>query len=224
MTAVAVGAAEVHLATVLTGEEAARCAATVLDPPPEVRAACWSEAPDLTTIGEPVYRNRERPEYYEERARATNRLLYGRYRDLYDRVAALFEDRYGEPVAFVDRLAIPGFHLMRYAEPGTYQGGGWHLDELARQVPYFVEHAGEVTGILNFTLPLAVPSGGTGMDLVDDRTGEELHIPYEPGVMLFNEQEVRHRIGCSTSLVPGECRLTLQGHGVRFRGRVLLFW
>ncbi|NMO55189.1 hypothetical protein HH310_28890 [Actinoplanes sp. TBRC 11911] len=216
--------APVHLASVLTREEAARWAATVLDPTPEVRDSCWRDGPDLTTIGEPVYRNRDRLGYYEERARATNRLLYGLYRDLYDRVASLFEARYGEQVSFVDRLAVPGFHLMRYAEPGTYEGGGWHLDELAWQVPYFVEHAAEVTGILNFTLPLAVPSGGTGMDLVDDQTGGAVHIAYEPGVVLFNEQEVRHRIGRSTTLAHHECRLTLQGHGVRMRGRVLLFW
>jgi hypothetical protein len=42
--------------------------------------------------------------------------------------------------------------------------------------------------------------------------------------MLFNERELQHRIGPSRVLTSGECRLTLQGHGVRFRGRLQLFW
>jgi hypothetical protein len=222
--AIPVGRAGVYLHPLLAAGEAARITASVLDPPPQVRAACWHAAEGLTTIGRPLYRNRERPAFYAECARATNRLLYNSYQDLYDRIANLFGSRYGLPVAFVDELAIPGFHLMRYARAGLYEGGGWHYDQLAWQVPYFVEHAPEVQGVLNFTLPLAVPSGGTGMDLVDEDTGAEAHVLYQPGFLLFNEQEVLHRIGPSSCLRPGEHRLTLQGHGVLFRGRVLLFW
>ena len=224
---VPVGRSEVYLRRVLTGDEAARIAADVLDPPAELRDACWHAGNDLSTIGEPLYRNRERPDYYAERARSTNRMLYRAYPGLYERVAGLFEDRYRVPVAFVDELAIPGFHLMWYDLPGRHEGGGWHLDQLAWQVPYFAERAAEVRGILNFTLPLVVPSGGTGMDLVDDESGRdraEVHVPYRSGVMLFNECEVLHRIGPSTTRRPGELRLTLQGHGVLFRGRLLLFW
>jgi hypothetical protein len=222
--AVPVGNAEFYLQPLLTADEVTQLTASVLDPPLEVRDACWHVGDDLTTIGAPLYRNRDRPKFYAECARATNRLLYASYQDLYDRVADLFEGRYGLPVAFVDELAIPGFHLMRYARAGHYEGGGWHYDQLAWQVPYFVEHTAEVHGILNFTLPLAVPSGGTGMDLVDKDAATEAHVPYRPGLLLFNEREVLHRIGPSSCLRPGERRLTLQGHGVLFRGRVLLFW
>lgn len=250
--AVAVGRNKVYLQSVLTGDEAAGTAAAVLDPPPALRDACWHVGDDLSTIGAPLYRNRHRPDYYAERARATNRMLYDAYRDLYERVAAFFEDRYRMPVAFVDELAIPGFHVMWYDDPGRHEGGGWHVDRLAWQVPYFADRGAEVRGIVNFTLPLVVPSGGTGMDIMDDpgeaheiidldnngesgqdgrigRAGEtrpraEVHVSYSPGVMLFNECEVQHRIGSSTTLRAHELRLTLQGHGVLFRGRLLLFW
>jgi hypothetical protein len=226
---VLVGRAEVYLRQVFTNAEAARTAAAVLDPPAELRDACWHVGTDLCTIGEPLYRNRDRPDYYAQRARATNRMLYESYSDLHDRVADVFEDRYRVPVAFVEELAIPGFHLMWYDLPGRHEGGGWHLDQLAWQVPYFADRAAEVRGILNFTLPLVVPSGGAGMDLVDDngdRDGQraEMHVPYRPGVMLFSECEVLHRIGPSTSQRPDELRLTLQGHGVLLRGWLLLFW
>ena len=249
---VTVGRDRVYLLRVLTGDEAARTGAAVLEPPAALRDACWHVGDDLSTIGAPLYRNRERPEYYAERARATNRLLYRAYRDLYERVAAVFEDRYRVPVAFVDELAIPGFHLMWYDTPGRHDGGGWHVDRLAWQVPYFADRAAEVRGIVNVTLPLVVPSGGTGMDLrenpgesdeivdldnngtsgADGRIGQagdtrphaDVHVTYRPGVMVFNECEVPHRIGPSTTRRPHELRLTLQGHGVLFRGRLLLFW
>ena len=220
---VRVGSVEVFLHRVLTTAEAAAYTDLVVHPAPELRDACWHAEAALTTIGAPLYCNRDDPRRYAELARSTNRMLYEAYRGLHDRVADVFENRYGAPVAFVDELAVPGFHLMQYAGPGRHYGGGWHLDRLATQVPYFVEHAAEIRGVLNFTLPLAVPKGGTGMDLRDGG-GEPVHVPYEPGVMLFNEHEIVHRIGASTCLSAGEMRLTLQGHGVLFRGRVLLFW
>jgi hypothetical protein len=224
-----VGRAEIYLLRALTGAEAARTAAAVLDPPAALRHACWHVDENLGTIGEPLYRNRDRQDYYADRARATNEMLYEAYPALYDRIIDLFQERYQVPVAFVDELAIPGFHLMSYDCPGWHDGGGWHFDQLAWQIPYFAKRAAEVSGVLNFTLPLAIPSGGTGMDLVDDSGGSdgnrvEVNVPYRPGVMLFNECEILHRIGPSTSRKPGEVRLTMQAHGVLFRGRLLLFW
>jgi hypothetical protein len=222
-TTVPVGSRRVFLHRVLSVAEAAEMTNRVLHPTGALRAACWHPQSDLVTIGAPLYCNRDEPTAYAGHARATNAMLYDAYRQLYDRVADFFEDRYGTPVSFVDELAVPGFHLMHYAAPGRYEGGGWHMDQIATQVPYFVEHATELRGSLNFTLPLAVPSGGTGMDLRGD-VGDLFHVPYEPGVMLFNECEITHRIGGSRCAAADEIRLTLQGHGVRFRGRTLLFW
>jgi hypothetical protein len=42
--------------------------------------------------------------------------------------------------------------------------------------------------------------------------------------MVFTEAEYRHRIGLSHCLRDGERRVTLQGPGVLFRGRWVLFW
>ena len=81
-----------------------------------------------------------------------------------------------------------------------------------------------IDGIVNFTLPLAVPGGGTGMDLRADQDEPMVHVPYRPGVVLFTDRELLHRIGASVSNGPTDCRLTLQGHGVRYRDQLLLFW
>ncbi|MEU4291329.1 hypothetical protein AB0E63_24140 [Kribbella sp. NPDC026596] len=222
---VAVGSEAVYLHRLLTDAEATTAAQQVLKPSADFRAKCWHTGPDLSTIGTPLYRTRDRLEYYTEQARVTNALMYDTYRWLYDRVADFFEDRYSHPVDFVDGLAIPGFHLMAYGGAGRFEGGGWHLDQLAQQVPYFADRASAIDGIVNFTLPLAVPGGGTGMDIrADEGEPAEVHVPYRPGVVLFTDRELLHRIGASVSRGPADYRLTLQGHGVCYRRRLLLFW
>ena len=225
---VLIGSAEVFQHPLLSPAESDAAVLRLLNPPTDVRERCWHLGPDLTTIGLPLYRSRTRLTTYTNEAEATNALLYRTYRGLYDRVADFFEERYGLPVDFVDRLALPGFHLITYGRPGQFDGGGWHFDQVAQQVPYFAERSDEVNAILNFTLPLAVPSGGTGMDIKGPVQANDLqpqvHVAYRPGVVLFNECELLHRIGASACRGAGESRLTMQGHGVRYRGRVLLFW
>jgi hypothetical protein len=216
----------------LTTTESATVVQEVLSTSPSFRELCWHSGPDLSTIGTPLYRSRDRFASYTEQARATNGLMYETFRWLYDRVADFFEDRYGCPVDFVDGLAVPGFHLMSYDRAGRFEGGGWHYDQLAQQVPYFAERTAAIEGILNFTLPLAVPSGGTGMDILAEPDGPaeaggrrpQVRVAYRPGVVLFNDCELMHRIGASVCRKVGETRLTMQGHGVRYRGRLLLFW
>ena len=220
-----IGPAEVFQHQLLSTAESEAAARQLLTPSTTIRERCWHPSPELTTIGQPVYRSRGRLTTYAEEAKATNALLYATYRTLYDRVADFFEQRYGLPVDFVDELAIPGFHLMIYPQRGRLEGGGWHFDQVHQQVPYFAERPDEIEAIVNFTLPLAVPSGGTGMDIMEPgETQRQVYVAYRPGVVLFNECELFHRIGASVCREAGESRLTMQGHGVRFRGRVLLFW
>jgi hypothetical protein len=185
----------------------------------------------MTTIGEPLYINRHQLDYYTQRARDDNRCLYRHFKEAYERLAGFFEKRYRAPVVFAEELAVPGFHVFEYRRPGEYGGGSWHFDTLYLQVPFLAARRAEISGIVNFTLPVQVPSGGTGMDLFDGGPGDDgqghgvrISTPYVPGVLVFNEHEYWHRIGDSRCLRYGERRITLQGHGVYFRGRWLLFW
>jgi hypothetical protein len=227
------GAGTVFLARLFDTDEVARLAAAVRAVPAGLRRQASDAATDgrMATIGEPLYRNRDRFDYYTARAQAENRLLYRHFRLAHDRVAEFFERRYGVPVVFAEDLAVPGFHEFSFGAAGNYGAGGWHYDMLHAQVPYLARHAGEIEGVVNFTVPIETPSGGTGMDLEDDSSdspgpggGIRVRAPYLPGVMVFNEAEYWHRIGASLCLGDGERRVTLQGHGIRFRGRWLLFW
>jgi hypothetical protein len=185
----------------------------------------------LTTIGRPLYRQRGRLAEYTHHARADNRRLYRHFRAVHEAVASFVERHYGAPVVFAEDLAVPGFHVFAFDAHGDYAGGAWHVDALPAQVPFLAARPAEITAILNFTLPLQVPSGGTGMDLWDGGPGADgqgrgtpVHAAYTPGVMLVTEHDYWHRIGASRCRHAHERRITLQGHGVLWRGQWLLFW
>lgn len=188
-------------------------------------------AAGMSTIGEALYRNRDRMDYYARCARAGNLHLYRHFRGVYEAVAGFFEQRYSAPVVFAEDLAIPGFHVFSYPRRGMHRGGGWHFDTLHLSVPFLAARRAQITAVVNFTLPVEVPSGGTGMDLCDGGPGDDgqgcgarIAAPYTPGVMVFSEHEYWHRIGDSTCCEDGERRITMQGHGVCFRDQWLLFW
>lgn len=185
----------------------------------------------LTTVGRPLYRHRDRPAEYAHHARTDNRRLYRHFRDVHEAVAGFVERHYDAPVVFAEELAVPGFHVFTFAAPGDHPGGGWHLDALAEQVAFLAARRAEVAGVLNLTLPLEVPTGGTGMDLWDGGPGPDgqgrgtpVHAAYTPGVMIVTERDHWHRIGASRCRHAHERRITFQGHAVLWRGRWVLFW
>jgi hypothetical protein len=227
------GLASAFSVELFTLMEVAEISAAVRDVPAQLRHQCWHSpgVSSMATIGEPLYRNRERFTYYTRCARTENRPLYRHFRLAHERVAAFFEVRYNLPVVYAEELAVPGFHVFSFDGPGEYDGGGWHVDGLHAQVPFFAAHRDEIEGVVNFTVPFEVPDGGSGMDLEDDIPGslrrgggEAVAVPYLPGVMTFTESEYWHRIGASHCHEPAQRRVTLQGHGVRFRDRWVLYW
>ncbi len=225
------GRGEAFRVRIFDTAETATVVAQVRDTPSALCHPAWETArSSMLTIGEPLYRNRHRLDYYTQRAQADNRLLYRRFRLAHDRVAGFFEHRYGEPVAYAEELAVPGFHVFDFADAADYGPGGWHVDALHAQTPLLADRSADISGVVNFTVPFAVPTGGTGMDLQDDlpgsaqRGGAAGFASYRPGLMVFTEADYWHRIGSSRTVLPGERRVTLQGHGVRLRGRWILFW
>lgn len=227
------GRGRAYSVELFTPAEVADVNAAVRDVPALLRHECWQRpgANGLATIGEPLYRNRELFSYYTERARAENRALYGHFRLAHERIATFFEYRYGLPVVYAEDLAVPGFHLFSFEAPGEYDPGGWHVDNLASQVPYLSKRRHDITAVVNFTIPFELPDGGSGMDLEDDLPcaaqrggGAAVTAPYRTGTMLFTEADYWHRIGVSRCLSPNQRRTTLQGHGVRLDNRWILFW
>lgn len=226
------GGATIYRAALFSPSQASLIVDVVDSVLPRAGREAWtSPGSSMATIGEPFYRNRDRQDHYTRCARSENSDLYRHFRVAHEAVAVFFEQRYGAPVVFAEELAVPGFHIFSYLRAGDYAGGSWHFDSLHQQVPFFANHHDEVEAVVNFTLPVQVPNGGTGMDVCEDEpgapspgAGATISTPYVPGVLVFTERDYWHRIGGSTCLTDGERRVTCQGHGVRFRGRWILFW
>lgn len=208
----------------------------VVDAVNEARDILWQgkwDWPDyrMFTIGEPLYQNCQRLRTYHESARRLNHEIFERFSDLYERLALFFEGRYGSSVLFAEELAIPGFHIYEYNSAGEYDAGSWHFDRGYMSLPVISNAQERVRGIVNFTLPLEVPSGGTTLETCDRQPGDAecdeyacTAVPYEPGKMVFSEKHYWHRMGPSICLAQRERRITLQGHGINVQGRWVLFW
>jgi hypothetical protein len=213
--------------------EVAEISTAVDEVPAELRHDCGGMPGTfaMATIGEPLYRNRDRQDYYTACARAEGRALYQHFRLAHERIARFFEHRYALPVVYAEELAVPGFHLFDFEVAGEYDGGGWHVDALETQTPYLTARRADIAAVVNFTVPFELPDGGSGMELEADLPGslrrgggEAVTAPYRTGTMLFTESEVWHRIGSSRCHSPAQRRITVQGHGVRLDERWILFW
>ena len=67
-----------------------------------------------------------------------------------------------------------------------------------------------------------LPSGGAGLDWLDGH--EKKYMPYEEGVMVWHTGLEEHRIARLFEYVPGEFRITMQGHLIRRNGDMEVFF
>lgn len=101
--------------------------------------------------------------------------------------------------------------MFGFQAAGRYEGGGWRIDILHTQVPFFRKHPAEVEAVVNFTVPFELPDGGSGMDFEHD--GTVVNVPYARGVMLFTEGEYRHQIAALECCAPAQRRITCRDTG-----------
>lgn len=229
----------------LSGADCAEIEARVLALRPRWSTRRWR---GTFTIGRATYADAangaDAQREYHDQLPAANRLLRERFGDLLELVRARLERHLGEPVAFYERAALPGFHI--FAPPGIPVGdrGTPHFDLQHRYIAW--PSPPDEGRLLSFTLPIATPAAGAGMDLWDltqpeyqriarggdaelsreqvIRTTPMVRCPYVPGRLHLQSRMLLHRIAGIPSVAPDDLRITLQGHAVRLDGRWLLYW
>jgi hypothetical protein len=115
--------------------------------------------------------------------------------------------------------ALPGFHIFDDRTNG-YPGHP-HIDEPFKRCAW----PAKVCEPQSFTLPLAIPEAGAGLDYWPDYTDAEIeeyistgalpqpeYLPYELGVLYVHDGLTPHRIANPGDMAKGEQRMTLQGH------------
>jgi hypothetical protein len=191
------------------------------------------------TLGAASYLDGEDPPTYRAIAEATNPVLAERFSGLLGRVAAVLEARLGAPVRATGRHALPGFHIFG-SHPAFERGvASIHLDRQHLFLDWDEPAASLET--LTFTLPIALPASGAGLDAWDVGPEEWLpadpptrlaklkalprrYHPYAAGTLVLHSGNFVHRIAPSQALGPGDERITYHGHGVRQGGTWHLYW
>jgi hypothetical protein len=179
------------------------------------------------------------PAPYLSAAQATNSLLLDEFGELYDRVVAFFGELLHDEVSLDLERAVPGFHVFALA--GEDRRG----DNPARRAHFDLQWRLAYPGarpeaMLSFTLAIATPTGGAGMalwplrshqpDLIArvalSQTLEQAPqiVSYTIGRLVVHDGLQLHAIDASRTVRSQGLRITLQGHGVRLRGRWRLYW
>lgn len=180
---------------------------------------------------------------YLGRAPTANRVLARSFAGLYRRLRDALQRHLGEPVRYTRRFALPGFHIFLGQAIDRAAGAPVHFDQQYQYLPWEADL--DPVPPLSFTLPVALPAAGGGLDLwhmtPDDVTravalGIEPDLdrlkerrfriphPYRAGSLALHSGLMLHRIGTAPVIRDDDERITLQGHAVRIRGTWVLHW
>jgi hypothetical protein len=165
---------------------------------------------------------------YLRRAAGANAIILRSFGGLYGTIRETLVRLLGVPCAYTDHLAVPGFHIftadrLRQMKnlPGHFDRQFWLIPELRQS---------DETAAVSFTLPIALPASGGGLDYWDSETESGMrssgprNIPYRLGVMVVHRGPVLHRIAETPLVEATDERVTLQGHGALHDGAYTLYW
>lgn len=178
--------------------------------------------------------------YIQNRTRY-NHLLQSTFQDIYTLILDYFEDILG-PCCFHPKLGLPGFHIFS-VKPGqsllpatilfAQKGGSIHLDIQYKHHDSLWTDFTEVTWDqpLSFTLALAIPSVGAGMNVWPSANSIEEcieadaeRIRYKQGGLVWFIGPLYHQIAPIFQSSPSDQRITLQGHGLFCDGKWVLYF
>lgn len=181
------------------------------------------------TLGAATYQ--DTPAAYPALANYTNRVLSEVFMGVYKSLAEYFKLELGMEVISLKGVALPGFHI--FTEQSNGHHGHPHIDE-----PYKgIQWPAEVTDPFSFTLALALPRCGGGLGYWPAFTDEDIEtfmgedelppatlLDYVVGTMYIHSGKTPHRIQNYGDMLPGEARITLQGHAVTMDGQLVIYF
>lgn len=177
---------------------------------------------------------------YHDRRRRLAPVMHDHLAWMYERVLRTLEGVLGGPARIADGLAPPGFHLyiwdptMHLLRPSVHLDLQWKSHDFARY------GAPDLARPVSFTTAIRAPATGAGMnawniDVSDPRArrdgaGRRLfesfsprYVRYQLGALTTHSGLFFHQIA-PIELVPGEWRLTLQGHAIRCDDTWQVYW
>jgi hypothetical protein len=176
---------------------------------------------------------------YLKSARESNPLLVAGFADVYSVIVRFFEDFFFAPVVIAEELAVPGFHIFEFGQPGPkndYASARAHFD-----LQWLDAFPGTYpAATVSFTVAIEQPPDGAAMQVWPLRYGDfagisvpvsewaaaqpSRRLPYTDGGITIHDGNILHAIGGRRQAEPPGRRLTLQGHGAEVDGTWVLYW
>jgi len=167
------------------------------------------------TLGRSAYLDGKTPEY-KNMQKGMNELLYNNFKELYNNVLHVLQDKLNERIYLPKDLCYPGFHIFPSDESLLTIAGNWHED-----YPHETLEIGSKDAS-TFTVPILLPKSGGGIDcMINDAP---IYISYKENEMLWHDGTTLHRIASFKEYKPNEYRITLQGHLIRRNNKMEVFW
>ncbi len=185
------------------------------------------------------------PPRYSEILVETNPVLRESLPWLYARLMFKLSVYLQAVVRTADELALPGFHVWEGLHVPT-SSLSIHFDLQYLSIPWPGVQRADRSRPLSFTLPIALPRQGGGLNSWDlsyeaqaatshatgryvpveelARTRTRTFHRYEQGVLTLHSGHTLHQIAAVDEAYPDDERMTLQGHGLFCDGAWTIYW
>jgi hypothetical protein len=181
-------------------------------------------------------------EDYRAKAREFNPLLSRHFGWLYEKLAAQLASHFAAPVSYAAALALPGYHVYLAHPVFEKPIASIHCDTQYSLHDWSGAGRADFTRPMSFTLSIALPQCGGGLNTWDELQYEELagltpqalarrlegsaprYIDYEVGQLVLHSGHVVHQAAPAARIVEGDKRITLQGHALSCDGEWVLYW
>lgn len=189
------------------------------------------------TLGQPAYLvPHSKRDQYPATSNMYNLMLNTVFGRLHSGLASAVGSYFKRPVGFfTDGVMLPSFHLFDNEVEGF--SGGIHIDEEHENI--IAMDNIEWSDHFSITVPVCLPDSEMGLDVWYDFDIEEVEelefipadllpepemVPYKLGKLYIHSGAFPHRVHKPDTILPGEHRITLQGHGVNTADGIILYW
>jgi hypothetical protein len=182
---------------------------------------------------------------YQDILLKTNPELRKHFHWLYERLLNKLSIHLQAAVRTTDELALPGFHVWQGLDVPT-SPTSVHFDLQYMSIPWPDLARSDLSRPLSFTLPIALPRRGGGLNSWDISYEEQVaHFqvtrqstpveempklrtrtfhPYTPGVLALHSGHTLHQIAAVDQAYLDDERITLQGHALYCDNAWTIYW
>jgi hypothetical protein len=178
---------------------------------------------------------------YYSLAKVNNLILKKNLDWFYQKVIKALKLHLQAPINLTKTFALPGFHIYLGFKFFELPFSSIHCDLQQNLVDWKKPEQTDFSNPISFTMPIALPEKGGGLNLWDitykdtlqaDEQGlkelakskKKKFYPYQLGQMIVHSGLTVHQAAIGKDLRPGEDRITLQGHALFSQGRWQLYW